>query len=238
MSVILDIFVVGVFVFSVVIGWKRGFVKTLLKFAGSLISMVVAVAFASPVASCLNDWFIADWLSSAAEGALTEQLAQMGSDFEALFEKMPEGFRTLLDRFGVGQGEMEQQYTQLAGAQKTDGLIAEELADYMTAGAAKAVSYVLAFLLLYIVSYILVKVLIKLVDPIFKLPLLHTANALLGAVLGALIAVVFLWVTGLLIENVVPYLVGEDSVFMNNFSGDNTLLYRFFANINPLGSLL
>ncbi len=238
MSAILDILVVAVLVFSVVLGWKRGFVKSLLHFAGSLISLVLAVVLAAPIGSFFNDLFIADWLSSSVESKLAEQLAAMGDSFSSLFENMPEGFSSLIDRFGIGKGDLEEQYVQMAAENKTDALITEELADYLTASAARAVSCVLAFLIVYIVAFVLVKLLSRLIDPIFRLPLLHTANALLGALLGFLVAIVFLWVAALLIEHVVPYAFGSDSVFYNNFSADNTLLYRFFADLNPLQSLL
>ena len=238
MSAVLDLLVVAVLVISVIVGYKRGFVKSLLRLTGSLISLVLAVVLASPLGSFFNDAFVSDWLSSSAQGKLEEQLSAMGGSFDTLFDSMPEEFSGLIDHFGVGKNDMEQQYEQMAAEDKTDGLIAEELADYLTQGAAKAISYVLAFLLVYIVSYILIKLLSRLIDPIFRLPLLHTANALLGAVLGVLVAVVFLWVAALLIEHVVPYLFGNDSIFHDGFSAENTLLYRYFVDLNPLQSLL
>lgn len=238
MSVMLDLAVVLILGLSVVLGWKRGFVKTLIKFAGSLISLVAAVVLATPLSVFINDLFVADWISGIARGALAEQLSAIGNDFSTLFSQMPEGFQSLINRFGITQDDAQRQYEQMAAENKTDGLITEELSDYISAGAAEAVSYAIAFLVLYIAFYFVLKLVTKLIDPIFHLPLLHGANATLGALLGLLIGVVFLWILALLVEHLAPYLSETDSVFSSGFSAENTLLYQFFAEANPLRSII
>ncbi|HAZ19677.1 MAG TPA: hypothetical protein DER23_08900 [Clostridiales bacterium] len=238
MSVFLDLMVVAVLGICFFVGWNRGFVKTLLKFAGSLISLIGAVVFVSPVASFINNLFVANWLSSMVESQLLDMLSAWENNFETLFSQMPEGFASLLGRYGVNVQELHSQYETLAAQGKTSSLIAKELADYLTAGAANAISYVIGFILLFIAFYFAAKIVSKITDPIFRLPLLHSANCILGALLGLLAGLVFLWVAGLLIEHLVPYLSKSESILFQGFSADNTLLYKFFAQYNPINAIL
>ena len=87
---------------------------------------------------------------------------------------------------------------------------------------------------IFIIAFVVLKVVTCVVDGAFKLPVLKTANTLLGFVFGLILAVLFIMIYSELCAALVsalgpisPKLFGQDVV-------DKTLLVKFFSEHSVL----
>jgi uncharacterized membrane protein required for colicin V production len=91
-------------------------------------------------------------------------------------------------------------------AQKVNGLenqsvdIAQSLEQSVAAPIIVAVTHAILFVVVLVLSYILLMVVVKLIDKFFKLPLLKTANKLLGGILGAVKGIILVFLLCVIFE--------------------------------------
>jgi len=153
-------------------------------------------------------------------------------DLSKLFTDQPQEFLDLLASFNINIAELEAKFIEFTQTQSENAL--EFVSEYIVDSCSYAISYVISFLVILLVSSIALKILIWLCDLIFKLPILSTADTLLGVITGGALGLIFVYVFCMLSEYVMPYLVNIDNPFFKGVSADKTLIYKVFSQNNLL----
>lgn len=178
MAYIVDLVLILIFSVCVLVGWKRGFIKTVMSLITGILSFLLAYIFASPVAGFLNTKLIYPFFSEFAK----EKLYAVSDSAESFLEggannaKLVEAFEKLgLDYSVIAE--------KLSGAVEggVDG-IASAAAEPLS----NAVSFALAFIGILILSFITLKIITAVLDLAAKLPVINKANTALGIAFGAI----------------------------------------------------
>ena len=206
-----DAVIAAVLVLAVIIGARKGLVKSLagvvMVAAAFIGASFVANAFAEPVAQ---------WLGPVIEESVLEKLNQQESaDVESLLEQLHFGGESLQQMAGEVMDKVRETGMDLLGA----------VADSVAKSVAYALVYLAAFLVLLVVAWLLLRP----VYLVVKLPVLRTINALGGGALG------LVW--GALLVFLAVWLLQRFDVYITAEMMEKSTLLRFFATNSPLSLL-
>lgn len=236
MSVFADIVLLLIIVLSIIKCVRDGFVKSVLDIVSFIVALFCANAYAPALGSYLEKSFFLEKISDMVSGAIQTFGSGSAPDLGTLFEEKPEAFVNVIERFQIDFSSVEAYFRKLTG--ETDMGALEKLSDHIAAPLASAISYVVAFLCIFLATSIVMGIVVWIIDRIFNLPVLRTANKLLGVILGVVLGVFSAWTAVVLFQILLPYL----RMFSENwFGGDwesETILYQFFSSVNPFQILL
>ena len=238
MNIILDLSIIVIIVLSVILGIRRGFVKSILHFFGGIASFVLAFIYTDRLASFIENKFVFGFLKSKVSDAITSISGQPidKADVSALVADRQTDFMNFLDKYGVSGETAANNLSNSAGKSMAD--INDSFSSFVAEGLSHTVSYVIAFVLILIAAWIAIRLLIWLSDIIFKLPVLHLSNKALGVIFGALVGVLIAFVFAAAVNYLIPYLQSTDSAFVSSINADDTVLFKMFVSINPIMSVL
>ena len=224
MNFVLDLVLLGICFLVIFFSAKRGFVRSIMGFASKIIALVVAYTFTPAVSEFIKTRFLMSPLSSSISSAIKSYVAVgEGYDFSSISERIPD----VLERYLIS-GEDIAAKVDAAGKTGEEALryVSEQIADKVCGMIATAI----AFVGLFVVTCFALWLVTVIVDAIFKLPVLRTANTVLGVVFGvfsaALIALVYCAAVSMLVGAlgaVAPKYFGADVL-------ERTIIVKYLAN--------
>ena len=234
MAYLLDGAVILLFVAAVVIGYKKGFLSTILNVVGFVAALFAAFALSAPLADGIYKTVVQPSCERAIESALTETAGDLtpAESIEKAMGSLPQFVQGLMERKGV----TAQTLTNKIGG--SVGSVAHDVAVTVTDTVARPVMTLfircIVFLVLFIVLLIVVKILEKIVAKLFRRTLFGGINGALGALLGAVRGA--LWV--LLLVTVLQAIAGftKPDAAISEKSIDDTKVVSVIAEKNPLFS--
>ena len=236
MAYMLDIAVILILLLAVYIGYRRGFVKAVIKLVGCVLAVVIASVASLPLASGIFDAFAGDKLQEVIASQMTStDTAAVAAGIEAALDKLPGPVLNALEAYGLGTPE------QIIGGVKEslDGSvedIARSVVEVVIRPVAVALLRTLCFFILFIVLMILVALVANLISRVFTLPILRQMNGGLGAVVGIAEGVVLIFVAVTVLQLIAASSSSE--AFITNKDISDTMLVRFVAEHNPLSDVL
>ncbi len=236
MNFIFDGILLIVFFTVVITGAKRGFIKSIMGICTLIAALFVAFAFTPPVAKFIEEIpavrEISEGITETIQ-SLTETDTQT-YDLQRLFSDMPDSFRQILERYGADESKLAAALSPQPEADRSD---VDTLASLIASPVVNAISGVLAFLLLFVVTVIALKLITWLLDMLFQLPVLKTANTMLGFVVGVISALVWLWILSALSVIFIRAMASVSPAYFNETLIENTVILKFFADDN-FGNIL
>lgn len=191
MGTVIDIISIIILVFAVVLGYKKGLIKSVIGLVSLIISVVVAINLYSYPAAYLRENVIEPHFVSETSDKLNA-LMNGGTEVippEKVFDDEPEALTETAERFGIDLSTLKEYYENTV-KNVTDSFntseIAEKLSEFMVESTVNTISNVLGFALAFVVTLIAINLLLLLLNLVFKLPVLKLANKLCGALLGAI----------------------------------------------------
>lgn len=228
MNFIFDIILAGVMAFIVIRSWKKGFVATLLHLASIVISAIAAWVLHPALAQWIDNKFMSNPVTTAIRNQISS-LSENG-DLETMFSEMPQKFKNYLENLNVDYGNIQERF---AAANQSAAKFADEVAAEIGAGLSYALSCAVALILIFTVSMIACTVVSFVINSVFKLPVLNSANKLMGIALGVVCAVFFAWVFS---NGAVMFFEGMKAIAPYTFNDESiksSVLINFFYNFNP-----
>ncbi len=213
MSMILDIIIVLLFVGSIIMGAKNGFIKSVL----SIVVMIIALYGSYKLYDPLSEYINEKYLSEASEETETEDTAEdnFSDKSEETENKLQAGLEEILGLIGSSTGDSD-----------------EVQSSYVTTGfLTKKVSDVIAFSLIYSVISIVLTVIMNLVNLAARLPIIRQANTLLGLFLGFIRGLFYAWGISYILCIALPRL----AIIYNGVSEnviDDTVIVKILGGIN------
>lgn len=230
MAYIIDGVVILIFLLAIVIGSKRGFIKTMSGVLSFAAALVVAMLLKGAVAELVYNLAVEPPLLASLE----EQLAGVGTEIQNLenaFNSLPGLVKNLLVQVGVQDVDSLTQTMKLGA----DGSLAQSIADVVRSVVMPVLEAV-CMLVLFILAHIVASLLLRVLDVLAKLPLLKQVNKSLGAVAGIISGV--LWVLlAVSVVQIVAALGSADSA-INMAVLNDTILTNWLVSVNPLSAAL
>ncbi len=225
MNIAVDVILVCIIVACIITGRVKGFVAMIMKLAGFILSGVGAFLFYTVPADMLYSKVFLPKLSSMIEEAILSE--ESGMSLSVLFEKKPQFFVEILNRYSTSD-KVESFYNA-----NTDIGISD-ISEFMASPIARGISNILGFAVVFLALLIVLGIAGSIIDKVCRLPVLNAANKLLGTILGALTGLVFAWVLSWIAGGVLPHLSTAYPEVFNNQILENSVVFRFLYNFNPL----
>lgn len=154
---------------------KKGFVKSFFSLGSFVISLALALVLSPIVSDFLENGFVGDYVRESVQGIVTEKVM---ADFNA------EGVSAALPLPKVLKNSVVETTNQTVAATK------DAVASSITSIALTLLSILAVFVLVKVAVWLLSHIL----DLVSHLPVIRTANRLLGGLLGAIYGVLILYV--------------------------------------------
>lgn len=197
-----DAVIVVIFLLFIILGVKRGFVRSVLDLVGTLAAMLVSMWFSGIAAQWVFSTFLQESLTRQIAEAL--QAAPAADAAEAVLSVVPEILRGGLEAFGITSDAINQ---AVAG---TSGQAAEAVVAVLSPMVVSVLRGLFA-LVLFVFLLVIFRILSGVVCRIFRLPVLRQLDKGLGILLGvaqaALITVLLCFCAQALISVSSPWLV-------------------------------
>lgn len=225
MNIAIDIILTVIAVSCLISGWRKGFVDTVMKLVSFVLAGVGAYFFYTIPADYMYDKFFLPKLTDMIENSILSGGA--GMTLTELFNSKPAFFVDILNRYST-VGEVEGFYNSGTGTSLTD------ISSFMAEPLARAIANVLGFLLVFVALILLLGLLTLILDKICKLPVLKSANKLLGIALGALLGLLFAWLIAAIIGGALPELSKAYPDAFDPKVMENSIVLKWLYNFNPL----
>lgn len=197
MGTIIDILALVILAVSIYLGYKKGFIKSVMGLVSLIVSIVLAINFYSYPAAYLKKNIIEPHFVDSTSDTFSA-LMNGGTEVippEKIFEDEPDALTETAKRFGIDVSAIKEYYDtvvkNITGAFNTEE-IADELSKFVVESTVDTISNALGFAAVFFGSLLILTLLLMLINLIFKIPVLKLANKLAGAVLGAVKAVLII----------------------------------------------
>ncbi len=230
MSLIIDIILILVAIYSVFKGVRRGFIRSVMHLLSIVIALVLVVLLRAPVSEQLYDGFFLDVMASPVEEELLEiKNTSTAADVNGNFGKVgdliagyPEPLRDVVERYGLS---LENIVSVENGSSYEEGV--SNLAERIASPVAELTSNVVAAILIFAVALALLKLLTFLIDKLFKLPVLKGFNTLFGLLFGIVSAGACIWFIAVIAVMLVRALSPIGTGFINEGILDSSVIISF-----------
>lgn len=230
MNWILDIGLVALVVGTIIFHWRRGFIKAILGFGRTLLSVLAAIFLGPKVGAIVAEKVIGDKIANKVYESMASifDSAAETVDLSQLFEQAPESFVKLIERFGCNLADLEAKYGDMTAATHETLF---DLAQTISAPVTTLCSNLIGIVAVFLVTFLFLLLFSGLFQKLFDLPVLKQINHLLGLILGILIAALnaFLFcVPGSYLLNLIGTMTGK---FVAEDIIAATYLFELIANI-------
>lgn len=211
MAYIADVILIAIFALVIINSAHKGFFKSLIDFAGSIIALIAARVLSSSFAPAVYDSAV----KGEVEAALAAKLGENASvdyvdQLESILHSIPEGISGVLQMMGVDKQLL---IDKIASADLNGANLVESLMNTVITPVITAVVQFVMFAFLAIALIIVIKVLGKLFDKLIKkLPVIKGFNKTLGAVFGAFRGAIIVVVISVLISVVVGFISNQELI--------------------------
>jgi uncharacterized membrane protein required for colicin V production len=213
MWIVIDVVLAAFVVIGLIIGLKRGFIRSVespLRFVGALAS---AYLLANPVSVGIIEPIVGASLTNQ----LSEYLKSNCSNPDA---ELPTIIKLAAQIVNVD----------------LEGKTIEQIIVDIASPTVHVVTVIIVFFILFFISKLLFKLLFKLLDMIFNSTLLVIPNKIVGCVMNALLGAVFAWIAVFVFNFIIHLDSMSEVVWAAEFEGGP--IYNFFLNLSPLDLLL
>lgn len=219
---IADIIIISIVVIFAIIGFSRGIAKTLLNFAGLILSAICAFYLSKALAQFIYDTFLQQTIIANIEQMILDKGTEyaLTNSLDAVPQWISAVISFTVGLFGITFNEYEQ---NMVVVNNITGSIANSIEGALSSVIVTVLTVILV-IVLFIILFLIVKRLIKLINRVFRIPVIKQLNQLLGLLLGAGEGIVFVWCVINLLYMIITFM--DLSTIQINATGE---LFRFFC---------
>ena len=187
MGIILDVIFIVIFVISIIVTAKKGFLNSIIGVAAFVLSLVIAISISSPIADFVYKNFVREVAyestATAIENAITDTEASAIEKLDAFYDSLPDFVENFVKTEDISSEEIIGKFSgeALNAYAITDSLFETVVDPALTT----LLNYILVILFAIVLS-LLAKLLSKLITNIIKGNIIGKANTTMGGVLGAI----------------------------------------------------
>ncbi len=184
-----DYIVIGLYILSIIIGWKKGAIKVIYNFVAIFLALLISKMLYPSMRAVLDKIGVTSWINSGFENMFNFEVPKELTIYEkiAFIEELnlPSSLTNVL-----AENNNVEIYNRL-GVDKFDEYI-KAMLSYITLN-------ILSVLCIFILSYIILVILGKMLHIVAKLPVINGINRTIGAFLQGLIFTFYLLIFNLLL---------------------------------------
>lgn len=231
MAYLLDGAMIVLFLVMVLIGRRRGFIKTIAGVAAFVVALALAAMLGGPV----SEFVYGRTVEPAVVNSIDAQVGEGSAAAEKLdlaLVDMPNFVTNILKNAQIESGAdlME----KLSGAQEGE-TVAQSISRQVVSPVVIPLLKVLCSLLLFLAVLIVVTILFKAFNVVAKLPLLKQLNKSLGALAGAVLGVLWVFFAVSVLQVIAALGV---TPLINAELLHSTVLVNWLCGVNPAGGAL
>ena len=215
MNFLADILLIAVVILFVIIGKTRGFLRTLLSFLGKIISLVTALF----ISKTYSEKFYELFLKARVTESLSQKLEADGGAFD-IAEVMKDIPASLLEFCNMLGFDVDSLINGINSSQITND-VAVLIEENVLAPILILVCQVVIFSVVSALISIVLTIVINLVCTVDKLPIIKSANGVLGAVLGLINGVIVVYIVSFVL---ITLSVLIDNSELNNFIASSYII--------------
>lgn len=234
MSFACDIILILIAGFTLYSGWAKGFIKSAMGLVKGIAAAVAAYAYTPLLSKFLYD----NWILKPLTNGIFETLRSLALDtttdlynLDRLAVDLPQPLVSILERYNISIPDFSSGMAGLSGVTED---IVFDCAASIAEPTASLLSSALAFIVLFIGVFLVLSLVTALLDLIFRLPVLSSANKLFGLLFGAAEALLLVSVMSILLSALVSALGAVDPNLFGESVIEHTVICKFFAEHNPI----
>lgn len=204
------------------VGFKRGFLATVLSFAGVLFSFILAIALCKPIANL--------FVGSAFEASISSKALEMLSNIGGLMTTEIPSYEALVENLSLKLPKVIAE-SLASSLSSIIGTSADKtVAELLTPGLTKIFITAITFVGIFILSFILIIIVKNIAHVLHNLPIIGTIDKTLGFVLGAIIAFMIISLFFLIlsamtgVEKIQPVFAQIESSIISKYLYNNNLI--------------
>lgn len=199
-------------------GWKKGVVRPLLNFVGSLASIFISYIVSSKVSIYIYNSYLRKLL-----------ISKLGSIcFNNDIEKIPSYFMFLLNFFKIGQSRL----SKILHSETPDSILIDIVSPFFINLTRIVVGSIIFGIIMMVVRHIS-----KGFNVAFKMPILAQINSIVGAIFGVIKGILVMWVIILFFRISLIYWNNPPQIFSSKYISSSFVFSKFY-NFNPIPSNL
>lgn len=235
MKFFLDISIALLIVSTVIVCWHRGFIRSVLGAAKTVLAVIATYLFGARASAWLAERVIGARVTSYVHSrfvAMHEQGTEV-FDLSHVAENLPEWLKNIFERTGVDFSTSGyESITEANGDQLYD------MATSFAAPIAKVISDFLGYALVFFAALLCLNILAALLGKVADLPIIRGCDRLLGLVLGVLCAMLYASVYAVLIYAIFSMIEGAEHAFRFHEAMEQTRLFKFIYEYNVFRVIL
>jgi len=228
----------AVILFSAVIiiwsGAHKGFIRSIMGLVGAVASAIAAYAYTPMLSTYIKEKFLVGPITDGIHETLKSLSFDINTDLynlDRLVEDVPDPFVGILERYNVSIDQFMDSMRGMTGCSES---VVREFAEDIATPTSGVIASAIAFIIIFIGVFFVLSIMTSMIDFLFRLPVLKTANTFLGLLFGiaeaglvvfVLASVLSVLVTGL--GSIDPTLFGADVV-------ENTTICKKLLEYNVL----
>ncbi len=238
MSLAIDAVILFSAVIIVWLGAKRGLIRSVMGLVSGIVSAIAAYAYTPVLAAYIRQNYLIDNITNGIAETLRSLAFDTSTDLydlDRLAVDLPEPFTGILERYNIDIDAFSEQIRGLTGCSEE---VVNSFAGEIASPTADLIASVAAFAILFVVILIVLSLLTAVLDLIFTLPVLRSANMFFGFLLGlaeaAFFASILATVMSVLVSSlgaIEPSLFGSDAV-------EDTVICQFVLRHNLVNGLM
>lgn len=226
----LDLIIVLLFVLFLLIGIKRGAIKTLLNLVSVALSVFLSCVLGSNIAGWTYDVFFKNGIIQGVENTISQTGA--ADAVKKAINSIPDFIFNAISVFGVTKDSLLSETEGAVSSTQTG--ITNAIESVISPVLTSIISFFL-IIILFILFIVLFKFLIRLINSLFELPILHMFNKALGGVLGIIEGAVFVFLFVVLIKIVLPF-TGDD-FFITQQMINESIIFKAMYDLNIFNNI-
>jgi len=237
MNAFLDIIIVGLIILCVALGYRNGFVKTVMSFLAFIIAFFMAKTFSPPFSSYIYSNYVKpDFVARVTSDIESFLTRSINLDSLVQNPNPPDKFVDMVKGYGVGLPDLKKWIAEAAS--KSASELHQYVATNLVEPVAEGISYFIAFVAILFASLLLLKIITALINRAFKLPVLNQINRIGGVLLGFLYGLALCYIFVFLSYYVFPYIVANTSVGSIPDIVDDTIFFKWFYEHSPIDYIM
>lgn len=234
MSIALDIIILVIIAVNIIIAWRQGFVKMVLRSLTIVVALAAAFMLVVPVRNHISETQFAVNTETKIHAGVVEMVDSITDDGEEKDEgKSKADIVTLLSYAGIDADEISADIDNWIATKAED--IKISIADKVAPALLKTLLTFIVFTVIFVAVFVAATVAVILLEKFTELPVLKQANTALGIAVGCVVALVEVCTFVSLTQMLISY-----NAIGGIFAGvtpESTFLFKFFSNYNIFGLL-
>lgn len=225
-SLIIDIIIALICAIIIVKDAIRGFIKSFMIFARTILAFLLAYIFNAPLARLLSEKIFVGcargWIYDAF---CSTWIAEDQYALYQLFDGIPDWFTNLTVSSGVEDWMVQEYFVNKTPAPMW---ALNQMSNSLGDALANLISIILAFLVIFIVAEIVIGIIGVLLNKIGKIPMLKFLNILFGACIGAIVSAIVAWLISKGVSWVISFGANYYPDIFKQEIIDNSSIMKFF----------